>query len=158
MKIKNLDHIAITVPDIDEATNFFKKAFEGKIVVEGLTKKDSPIKGKEAEIRFGMPTGGAVVARRVIKISNSFNIELFSFEGTDHQRAAHTYDYGLQHIAVYVDDLQEAANDFLNAGGKLYQSNEFVRAVKAGVAPRYGWLYGETPWGTVIEMVTFKEA
>jgi catechol 2,3-dioxygenase-like lactoylglutathione lyase family enzyme len=158
MRIKTIDHVAMTVPDMDQAIKYFERAYGGKVVCEGLSRSDPPLAGPANEKRFGMPAGGRVTARCVINIGGSVNVELFSYEGMSHQRSAHTYDYGLQHFAVFVDDLQKAAQDVLAAGGKLYESDDYVEAVRNGNGAREGWLYTETPWGSVIEMVTFKEA
>lgn len=153
-----IDHVALTVPDVETATDFFVRAFGSRVVLKGLSKEDPPYAGPDAELLFGMPAGGRIVARRVLNLGGSTNIELFQFEGMEHQRAPHTYDYGIQHFAVKVADLQEAAAAFQAAGGRLFQTEAFQNAVRQGRAPRQGWLYGETPWGSVVEMVTFKEA
>lgn len=158
MSIKAIDHVAITVPDIEQATAFFSRAFGARIVLEGLSLGDEPCAGEGAELAFGMPRGGRIVARRVLNMGGHANVELFQFEGMEHQRPPHTYDYGIQHFAVQTDNLQKTAADFLRAGGRLYQSEEFAHAVLEGMGPAQGWLYGETPWGSVIEMVTFREA
>lgn len=152
-----MDHVAITVPDLEQATTFFEKAFGGKIVLEGLTFDEGPWGGGDAEVSFGLPKGGQVLARRVMNIGGSTNIELFVFGGMAHQRPAHTYDYGLQHFAIYVDDLGETAKNILEAGGKLYAEKETIEAIRRGQGPHFGWMYSETPWGSVIEIVTFQE-
>lgn len=157
-KIQALDHIALTVPNIDEATKFFEQAFDAKIAVEGLRTNEPPIAGPMAEAAFGMLPGGRVTARRVLKLNADTNIELFQFAGMPQRSAANTYDLGLQHFTVRVSDLQQTALDFMNAGGTLLQTPDYIEAVKAGTAPHQGWLYGRTPWGSIIEMVTFKEA
>ncbi len=158
MRIRFVDHVAMTVPDLDQATAFFERAFGARIVCEGQRRSDPPLAGPEWEACFGMPAGGRVAARRVMNMGGDVNIELFSYEGMNHQRPAHTYDYGLQHFAVFVDNLQKAAEDFLAAGGKLFQTEDYIQAVRDGRGPAEGWLYCETPWGSVIEMVTFREA
>lgn len=156
-RINAIDHIALTVPDLEQATSFFQKAFDGEIVVEGLKLNQSPWEGRDVEISFGMPRGGKIRARRVLNIGGSTNIELFVFEGMEQSKAAHTYDCGLQHFAVYVDDLSKTAKNILNAGGKLYADEELIHAIQLGHGPKNGWLYCETPWGSVIEIVTFQE-
>lgn len=155
--INAVDHVAVTVPDLEQATAFFEKAFGGTIVLEGLTFDEGPWGGRDAEISFGLPRGGQVLARRVMNIGGSTNIELFVFAGMEPQRAAHTYDFGLQHFAVYVDDLSETAKNVLDAGGKLYAEDGMIQAIRRGAGPHYGWMYCETPWGSVIEIVTFQE-
>lgn len=158
MKIRTVDHVALTVPDLDQATEYFRRAFDGKIVFEGQTRDQEPLAGPLNEKRFGMPAGGRVTARRVLNCGGSVYVELFCYEGVVHRLPAHTYDYGLQHFAVYVEDLQRAAQDVLAAGGRLYAPDGEIEAVKNGTGPSQGWLYTETPWGSVIELVTFREA
>lgn len=158
MNIISVDHVALTVPNLESATDFFARAFHARTVLDAISKEGEPWGGKDAETLFGMPQGGRIRARRVLNMGGDVNVELFQFEGTEHQRPPHTYDYGIQHFAVRVEDLQKTARDFVKAGGKLYQSPAFTEAVLNGNGPDQGWLYGETPWGSVIEMVTFKEA
>lgn len=153
-----IDHIALTVPDIDQATNFLNRVFGAQIALEGLKTNEPPIAGPAAEVVFGMPSGGKITARRVLRMPAGANIELFQFASINQHSPAHTFDYGYQHMAIYVADLQETAHKFLKAGGKLLQTSEFCQQVMAGTAPHQGWLYGKTPWGSVIEMVTFQEA
>lgn len=157
MKAYGIDHIALTVPDLEEATDFFVNVFDAEIIVEGLRTEEEPWSGAEIETSFGLPRGGTVRARRVLQLGRGAHIELFCFGGTAHRSAAHTYDYGLQHIAVYVDSLQETAQRFMQAGGTLFAGPSYTEAVKKGLGPEKGWLYGKTPWGTVMEMVTFQE-
>lgn len=156
-RIKAIDHISLTVPDLEQATSFFQKAFGGEIIVEGLKLNQPPWEGKNAEISFGMPQGGKILARRVINIGGTTNIELFVFDGMNHRESAHTYDYGLQHFAIYVDDLSETAKNILDAGGRLYAEEDMIQAIKQGYGPKNGWIYSETPWGSVMEIVTFQE-
>lgn len=152
-----IDHVALTVPNIDEATTFFEKVFGATIALEGLTKNEPAIAGPGAEILFGMENGGQVVARRVLRLVAGANIELFEYANMQQRLATRTFDYGYQHIAMYVSDLQATAQQFLAAGGTLFQTKDFREQVMAGQTPHQGWLYGRTPWGSVIEMVTFKE-
>ena len=152
-----IDHIALTVPDIDQATRFFQEAFGAKIVVEGQKMDQPPWGGRDVETSFGLPQGGRIRARRVMNIGGSTNIEMFVFEGMEHREPAHTYDYGLQHFAVYVDDLSETAKNIIDAGGKLYADEDMIQAIRGGYGPHNGWMYCEAPWGTVIEIVTFQE-
>lgn len=156
-RINAIDHVALTVPDLEQATSFFQKAFAGEIIVEGLQLNQPPWEGRYAETSFGMPQGGKILARRVINIGGRTNIELFVFEGMEQRKAAHTYDYGLQHFAIYVDDLSKTAKNVLDAGGKLYAEEDMIQAIKNGYGPQSGWMYCETPWGSVIEIVTFQE-
>lgn len=101
-----------------------------------------------------MPKGGKWTHRRLLTLGSSPYIELFHYETDEQQAPARTYDYGLQHIAFYVDDLQQAAADFVAAGGELYPTIT-PDGTLGTVSTSQGWVYGKTPWGTVIELVTF---
>lgn len=157
MPSNQIDHIALTVPDIDEATAFFSQVFGATVALEGLNKNEPPIAGPVAEVAFGMAHGGKVTARQVLRLSYGANIELFEFAGISQRNAAHTYDFGYQHMAIYVNDLQQTAQKFVQAGGHLLQTTDYQKQVTNGSSPHQGWLYGQTPWGSVIEMVTFHE-
>lgn len=157
MKTSVIDHVALTVPNIEQATTFFVKVFGARVALEGLTENDPAIEGRDAEIIFGMARGGQVIARRVLKLAAGANIELFEYANMKQQSAARTFDFGYQHIALYVSNLQQTVQRFLTAGGTLFQTNDFQKEVLANQGPKQGWLYGRTPWGSVIEMVTFKE-
>lgn len=158
MSVVAIDHVALTVPDLEQATEFFARAFGARVLLDGIDPKGPGWGGAMMEARFGTSKGAVIRARRVMSIAGGVNIELFCFEGTEHRSPARTFDYGLQHIALRVDDLQEVAKAVLDAGGKLYAEDGYEEAVLAGRAPHQGWLYCEAPWGTVIELVTFKEA
>lgn len=155
MNARNIDHITLSVRDIGEATDFFLRAFGANILVDD-PHEDSPVGGPINEAVFGMPRGASWTHRRVLAVGAS-HIELFQFVGAPQQRAAHSYDIGLTHVAIYVDDLAQAACDFTAAGGKMYPTYGPFGSLSYSY-PHQGWAYGETPWGTVIEMVTFCEA
>lgn len=154
MQTKGIEHIALTVPDVAEATRFFQKAFDAVILYDGHTPNDPPIEGADAEKIFGMPSGGRWIWRRILSLGGS-RLELFQYENTPHQHPPHTYDYGISHFAVFVDDLKKAVQDVEAAGGHAYATYDSERGQAAPVRSAKGWVYVETPWGSVIEIVTF---
>lgn len=155
MITRGIDHAALTVPDLEAVTDFFKKAFDAKIAYDLQSPKQPPIEGPNAERNLGMPKGGKLIHMRMLSIGNSASIELFHYETPNHQRAAHTYDYGLQHIAMYVDDIDKAAQRFVEAGGYLYSEINPIFGEIEGTGPNNRYVYGEMPWGTVVELVTY---
>lgn len=154
MRARNIDHVTLSVRDIDEATTFFHKAFGAKVIVDD-PHEGMPVGGSVNEAVFGMPRGAVWTHRRVLAIGPS-HLEMFQFVTDHQQRAAHSYDLGLAHFAIYVDDLAQAAHDFKTAGGKMYPTYG-PTGLASTIYPHQGWAYGETPWGTVVEMVTFRE-
>lgn len=56
--VLGINHLGMTVPDMDEATKFFKEAFGAKIAYDGLTLADEPREGETVERQLGLPQGG----------------------------------------------------------------------------------------------------
>lgn len=155
MITRGIDHVALTVPDMDQATLFFKKAFDAKIAYDLHKETERPLEGEDVELSLGLPKGGQLIHMRMLSIGNSASIELFNYRTSLHQRAAHTYDYGLQHVAFYVDDIDSAAQRFQDAGGTLYTGINQIFGDIEGTSLQNRYVYGEMPWGTVVELVTY---
>ncbi len=153
--MKRIDHIALTVPDVEEATCFFNQAFGGEILYDGHRPSDPAVEGPIAEAVFGMPEGSSWIHRRLIQVGDGMPIELFQYQVQEQREAARTFDVGLQHLAFQVDDLQVASRQFQEAGGQLYPFYHSRTGTVGAVSSQKGWVYGKTPWGTIIELVTF---
>ena len=154
MQTNGIEHVALTVPDIEAATSFFVQAFAAEIMFDGHKPEDGPVAGEAMEKVFGMPSGGCWIWRRLLNVGGSY-LELFQYEHTSHQRAPHTYDYGITHFAVHVDDLAQSVHDVEEAGGHAYRVYDSVTGQAVPARSAQGWCYVETPWGSVIELVTF---
>ena len=50
---RGINHIGLTVPDIEEATEFFKKGLDGKIAYDSQRKDEEPRGGKHVEHILG---------------------------------------------------------------------------------------------------------
>ena len=66
----------------------------------------------------------------MLRIGTGPGLELFEIEAPAHQPAAALNDYGLNHLAVYVDD-----------GNSRYEDT-----------PGNASVYARAPWGTLIEL------
>jgi len=62
-------------------------------------------------------------------------------------------DLGLQHFAVYCDDVHAAALRFAAAGGTLLTDPKPLLGIEE--ADGNAFCYGRAPWGTVIELITW---
>lgn len=154
MKTKGIEHVTLTVPDVAAATRFFEQAFQAEILFDGQTPAYPPVQGPDAEAIFGMPRNGRMVWRRLLNLGGS-NLELFQYDNTPHQSSPHSYDYGITHFAIYVDDLAQAVHDVEAAGGHAYPVYDPQTGRASRHYPHQGWAYIETPWGSLIELVTF---
>jgi catechol 2,3-dioxygenase-like lactoylglutathione lyase family enzyme len=89
----------------------------------------------------------------MMRVANGPGIELFEMQSPHQQSPARPSDLGLQHFAVYVDDIDAAVKRFVAAGGELMAAPTPTVGVEAG--PGNAYCYAKTPWGTVIELITY---
>lgn len=61
---RGINHIGMTVPDIEEATSFFKKGLDGKIAYDSLTKQDEPRGGKNVEKVLYLSKGARIIHKK----------------------------------------------------------------------------------------------
>src|SRR3954453_24245482 len=150
---RGIDHVGLTVPDLETASRFLEEAF-GAVPLYDVQAPDAPpMAGAEAEMQLGLPIGAKVVHMRLLRVGEGPSLELFQFADAPQRRAAALPDYGLQHFALYVDDIDAAADRFKAAGGELLSTPNPLLGPEA--APANRWLYGWTPWGGLIELISY---
>ncbi|MFC3352408.1 VOC family protein [Sphingobacterium zeae] len=152
---RGIDHVGMTVPDVNAAAAFFEKALDAKTLYDVLPEGSKPYEGAETEQQLGIPKGSKIVHMRLVQIGKGPTIELFQFEAAPQQKVAGLNDYGLQHIAVYVDDIDAAAKQFETAGGTLLSPPHPLANVED--MPRNKGVYAKTPWGTLVELLTYPD-
>lgn len=150
MAIRAIEHIGITVPDLELATSFFIDAFGAEKIYDML---HEPLAGPAVESGLGLPEGARIEAIRMLRLGEGPNLELFTYSGTAQRQPVVPSDYGLQHFCVYVDDIEEAAIRLEKAGGQLLSTPGVLPGGDAGEGNRY--LYARTPWGSTVEIVTY---
>lgn len=151
---RGIDHVAMTVPNMEEATTFFKNAFKAKINYDLQNPENGILEGEEIEEMLGLKKNTKLLHMRMLTIGSGISLELFQYDFDEQKSAAISSDIGLQHFAVYVDDIDEAARLFTEAGGKLFSKINRIFGPIEGTDDRNRFVYGKTPWGTIIELVT----
>lgn len=150
--IRGMDHIGITVPDIKEATTFLCAALGAELLYESVS-PGQEIDQDAQQHTLRLADGTQVKAVRMLKLHNGPGIELFEMQGPDQDRPPRASDYGLQHFAVYTDDIEQATQRFKEAGGKM-----FTEPKPLTFPTEYGdgnqFCYGSTPWGGIIEFIS----
>lgn len=150
MTVRAIEHVGITVPDLEQATRFFADAFGAETLYDML---DEPLRGPEVEAGLGILQGAVITAIRMLRLGNGPNIELFTYTGVDQAAPVSPSDYGIQHVCLYVDDIDAAATRLEKADGVLLSRPGELPGGDAGDGNRY--LYSRTPWGSTIELVTY---
>ena len=149
---RGIDHVGITVPDLEAATRFLVAAFGAEPVYTNLPKNDPPEAGAEVEARLGIVPGTALLAVRTLRLGNGPALELFEMRAPEQRPAQRPSDIGLQHFSVYVDDIEKAAAQFEAAGGELLSGPNPLVGFEKGEGNAFR--YGRTPWGMTVEFMT----
>ncbi|MFT8327226.1 VOC family protein [Gluconobacter oxydans] len=148
---RGIDHVGVTVPDINAAIRFLEEAFGAVALYRNVT-RTRPQKGPKTEKILGLPQGTAVIEMCMMALGHGPGIELFEMKGPDQREAARPCDWGLQHFAVYVDDIHAACHRFREAGGTLLTEPQGQPSLEA--APGNMFCYGRTPWGMIVELIS----
>lgn len=152
--VHGMDHVGLTVPDIDQATRFFEAAFDAELIYESKKLSEEPEEGAEIEQTLNLFPGTQVEAVRMLQLRYGPGLELFQMEGPEQREPVRPSDYGLQHFAIYVDDIDAAVAQFEAAGGTMFTPPQPIM-----FEPEMGegnlFCYGKTPWNSVIELLTY---
>ncbi|PTQ10178.1 glyoxalase [Sphingomonas oleivorans] len=150
-----IDHVGLTVPDIEAATRFLAQAFDGRPVYDVQPIGQPPMAGAETERQLGLPKGAKIIHMRLIRIGDGPSIELFQFADAPQSSPAALPDFGFQHVALYVDDIDAAANRFEAAGGTLLSPPHPLGGVED--QGRNRGVYGRAPWGSLFELISYPD-
>jgi catechol 2,3-dioxygenase-like lactoylglutathione lyase family enzyme len=148
--LRSMDHVAYTVPDLQQAVAFFVEHFGAELIFE-----DGPFRSDSDDMRERLdvdPDAGCRLA--MLRLGSTTNLELFEYDAP-RQRAEGPLnsDIGGHHLAFYVDDI-EAARSYLQAvpGVRLMSGPNGVADDSPVAGQR--WFYFTTPWGMHLEATT----
>ncbi|ANG91899.1 VOC family protein [Enterobacteriaceae bacterium 155047] len=147
---RGINHVGLTVPDLQQATEFLQAALDAKFVYDGLTCDDDPLKGADAERQLGLTSGSMMIKQRLLRIGNGPNVELFEFISKDQVKPVRVQDYGWNHISLYVDDINYAIERVKAAGGKFL--SEVHENSRHEDTENNAGVYFYTPWGSLVEL------
>jgi catechol 2,3-dioxygenase-like lactoylglutathione lyase family enzyme len=147
--IRGIEHVGITVPDLDAATRYFAETLGAVRICEVLK---SPRSGRDMELMLDVPEGTVTVQIRHLRVGDGPNIELFKYTSDVQRPPVRPTDYGLQHFAVYVDDIDAAAERVRKAGGRICGEIMVLPDYESGPGNRA--VYTQPPWGGSIELIS----
>ncbi|SPZ33130.1 Lactoylglutathione lyase-like lyase [Agrobacterium tumefaciens] len=104
----------------------------------------------DVERQLGLPKGACIVRQRMLRIGNGPGVELFEIEAPQQQPAAGLHDFGLNHLALYCDDMSAAVARMKAAGGELL--SEIHGNSRHEDTPGNASVYARAPWGMLIEL------
>jgi catechol 2,3-dioxygenase-like lactoylglutathione lyase family enzyme len=147
--LRSVDHIAFTVPDLDEAVRFFTEHLGGILVYT-----DGPFRGAEAMRGRLDVHPDAICSLAMVRMGRRMNVELFEYASPDQRtEPPANSDVGGHHLAFYVDDVDKAYEYFRGVPSVTLMAGPNDVDPDAPVAGQR-WFYLRTSWGLHLEMTT----
>ena len=149
--LRAVDHVAVTVPDLEQAIDFFTEVVGGEHVY--TTGEFADDAGDwmytninvhpRSRLRIGM-----------VRLGAHTNLELMEYRAPDQEKDhPRNSDIGASHLCFYVDDVDAAV--------EYFQGIEGVRVLGAPTdvgegQPNHGarFVYVITPWGYQLELIS----
>ena len=151
--LRGTDHIGFTVPDLDEAVDFFVNVIGCEPFYDLGPFQFDDDDWMERQLNVHPRT----VMRRLkfLRCKHGSNFEIFEYEAPDQNTAQpKNSDIGGHHLAFYVDDM-DAAIAYLKEKGVRILGEPVIRT--EGPSAGQTWLYFLAPWGMQLELVCFPD-
>jgi catechol 2,3-dioxygenase-like lactoylglutathione lyase family enzyme len=146
--LRNVDHLGYTVADLDAAVGFFVAVLGAELLY-----RTEPVATGAGGlgVALGVPATGTV-EHAALRLGPTDNIELYRYQipGAA-QRPPRNSDVGGRHLALYVDDV-DAAAEYL-AGHPGVQVLGGPETIEDGPIAGDRWVYVRTPIGLYLEVV-----
>lgn len=151
--MRGVNHIGVTVPDMAQAVSFFSEVLGcEKATSFGPFLDDT---GTFMQDLLAVDPRAAIHEITLMRCGFGSNIELFNYTAPDQKTVeSRNSDIGAYHIAVYVDDIDAAAEYFKTKGIKTLMG---PLPVNEGPAAGQSILYFYAPWGLQMEAISFPE-
>jgi len=149
--MRGIDHVGITVANLDEAVIFF-------VNVLGCEPSGRRTGGKADDNWFqenlNVNPRAEIYGYETLRCGHGSNVEVFEYKSSDQVKTPpKNSDIGGHHLAFYVDDLDKAV--------AYLRSQKSVRVLgkpkyaKEGLHSGNNWIYFIAPWGLQMELVSF---
>ncbi|WP_367196766.1 VOC family protein [Amorphus sp. 3PC139-8] len=149
--MKGIDHVGVTVPNMDEAVGFF-------VDVLGCRKAMSfgPFRDDEGTFMTDLVNvhpRAVIDTITLVRCGNGSNIELFQYQAPDQAtEPPKNSDVGGHHIAFYVDDIDAAATYLRDQGVRTMMGPV---PIEDGSAAGQSIMYFLAPWGLQLEAISY---
>lgn len=148
--LRTLDHIGLSVPDIDQASRFFVDVLGA---IEVFRHGPYGPSGEASTRQFARHPDSVVDAIAMLRLG-TVNIELLQYSSPDQStRWPSTSDYGGHHVAFYVDNLEAAVAQLRRAGVEVLGDPMNLPGPESGQAAQF--IFFRAPWGLFCEFVSY---
>jgi catechol 2,3-dioxygenase-like lactoylglutathione lyase family enzyme len=145
------DHIGLTVPDLDQAHEFFTRVL-GCEFLYSL----GPFEHADSWMSEHLGVADDTVMRRLhfYRLGGQAIFEVFQYEAADQRtRPPRNSDVGGHHVALYVEDLDAAVAHPHALGLTVFGRPTASTGPSAGQR----WIYFLSPWGMQFELVSYPD-
>jgi glyoxylase I family protein len=148
--LRGLDHVGLTVPDLDQAVAYFSEVFGA---VEVLRHPGYAPRPETNRRNFDRDERVEVVGIAVLRLGGT-NLELLQYRTPEPPGAwPATSSAGGHHVAFYVDDLDATCRALRDRGIEVLGDPLPFGGAEAGEQARF--VYTRAPWGLFVELVTY---
>ncbi len=148
-----VDHVAITVPEMQPAIEFFVDVIGCEHIYTTGPFKDE--KGDWMRTNIGVdPRASVLIA--MVRCGATQNVELFEYTVADQDKVPpRNSDIGGNHICFYVRDIEKAVA-YLQAVPGVRVMGEPTKMGPPAALGGITFVYFETPWGSVMELISYE--
>ena len=147
--VRGLDHIGLTVPDLDEAHVFFTEVLGCEYMY-----RLGPFEDDGTWMSTHLNVDDRAVMRRLhfYRLGGQAVFEVFEYEAPHRATTPpRNSDVGGHHVAIYVEDLDEALVAVRANGLRVMGEPTSSKGPSAGQR----WVYFLSPWGMQFELVSY---
>ncbi len=148
--LTGVEHIGLTVPDIETATAFFADVIGAEALYD-----IGPFESADDWMasHLAVHPRSRISKLRMLKVANGPVLELFEFTSPDQNTTMpRNSDHGGWHLAFYVEDMEKAS-----VALRQHRCDIQSGPVTMTEGPSAGleWLYFKAPWGQQLELVSY---
>jgi catechol 2,3-dioxygenase-like lactoylglutathione lyase family enzyme len=149
--VTGVDHIGLTVPDLDQAHEFFVDVLGCEYLYTLGPMRDD---GNWMSEHLAVDDRAVVPRLQFFRLGGRAILEIFEYEAPDQRREPpRNSDVGGHHLAVYVEDLDAAVADLRRRGLRVLGEPTVSKGAHAGQR----WVYFLSPWGLQCELVSYPD-
>lgn len=151
--LKGMDHVGVTVPDMDQAVHFFVDVIGCQKAMSFGPFSDD--KGTFMQDLVNVHPRAVIENITMVRCGNGSNIELFKYTAPDQRtEEPKNSDIGGHHIAFYVEDIA-AASAYLKDNGLQMMMGPLP--IEEGPAAGQSIQYFLSPWGMQFEIISYPK-
>ena len=141
--LRAVDHVGLTVPDLDSAIAFFERVLGATVVY-----RDGPLIWPD-QANSSRPT---IAGTAMLRFGPVTNIELVAFADAPVGDAPALSAPGGHHLGLIVDDLDRSLLDLEHESGvRVLGQPRTIPADRPQAGTRY--VFASTPWGLKLELL-----